>query len=250
MEWKDAFDCYWTTQTPLSLECSSVVRWHQNIWNLICVSCINTYYSQLLDSCLNCFWCVWLRNKQYCIFNKQYSKEEYEITVAKIIAHMQETWEWGEFFHPSLSPFCYNETVAQEYFPLTREEALATWYNRMDKEYPVNIPSNMQTIDANQLPSDIDQVQDTILEQAIICEVSGKPYRIVKPELAFYRKHKIAIPRKHPDIRHSERMQLRPWRTLFLRNCDCCSEEMLSIYSQDHEWKVFCESCYQKEIYS
>jgi len=31
---------------------------------------------------------------------------------------MIETGEWGEFFHPSLSPFGYNETVAQEYYPL------------------------------------------------------------------------------------------------------------------------------------
>ena len=30
---------------------------------------------------------------------------------------MQETGERGEFFHPSLSPFGYNETVAQEYYP-------------------------------------------------------------------------------------------------------------------------------------
>jgi hypothetical protein len=32
---------------------------------------------------------------------------------------MIETGEWGEFFHPSLSPFGYNETVAQEYYPVT-----------------------------------------------------------------------------------------------------------------------------------
>jgi len=38
---------------------------------------------------------------------------------------MQETGERGEFFHPSLSPFGYNETVAQEYFPLSKEATLA-----------------------------------------------------------------------------------------------------------------------------
>ena len=37
---------------------------------------------------------------------------------------MISTGEWGEFFPSSLSPFGYNETVAQEYFPLTREEVL------------------------------------------------------------------------------------------------------------------------------
>jgi len=31
---------------------------------------------------------------KYCILNKQYSKEEYEELVPKIIEHMQKTGEW------------------------------------------------------------------------------------------------------------------------------------------------------------
>jgi hypothetical protein len=81
------------------------------------------------DHCLNeirdCFGCVGLHdNEQYCIFNKQYTKEQYEELVPKIIEHMQKAGEWGEFFPASLSPFGYNETHAQEYYPMTREEAL------------------------------------------------------------------------------------------------------------------------------
>ena len=37
---------------------------------------------------------------------------------------MMKTGEWGEFFPSSLSPFGYNETVAQEHFPMSREEVL------------------------------------------------------------------------------------------------------------------------------
>ncbi len=68
----------------------------------------------------NCFLCVNLENKKYCILNKQYSKEEYEVLVPQIIEHMQKTGEWGEFFPVCLSPFGYNETVAQEHFKLDR----------------------------------------------------------------------------------------------------------------------------------
>jgi hypothetical protein len=64
-----------------------------------------------------------LKNQQYCIFNKQYTKEEYEIIVAKIIAHMVVIGEWGEFFDPSLSPFGYNETLAMEYYPAEMQNA-------------------------------------------------------------------------------------------------------------------------------
>ena len=35
---------------------------------------------------------------------------------------MKSTGEWGEFFPHEMSPFGYNETVAQEYFPMTEDE--------------------------------------------------------------------------------------------------------------------------------
>ncbi|USN57480.1 MAG: hypothetical protein H6766_03435 [Candidatus Peribacteria bacterium] len=76
-------------------------------------------YSFNCDSSSHLFGCIGLRNKSYCIFNKQYTKEEYNALVPKIIEHMKQTGEWGEFFHPSLSPFGYNETVANEYYPVT-----------------------------------------------------------------------------------------------------------------------------------
>ena len=56
-----------------------------------------------------------------CILNKEYSQHEWEKNVVKIIDHMRSTEEWGEFFPHKISPFGYNETVAQEYFPMTEE---------------------------------------------------------------------------------------------------------------------------------
>ena len=63
-----------------------------------------------------------MRNNSYCILNKQYTKEEYEALVSKIIEQMNTmpyvdkngvTYKYGEFFPIELSPFGYNETVAQ-----------------------------------------------------------------------------------------------------------------------------------------
>ncbi|USN57470.1 MAG: hypothetical protein H6766_03385 [Candidatus Peribacteria bacterium] len=73
---------------------------------------------------MHCFGCDGLRNKEYCIFNQQYTKEEYNELAPKIIDHMKQTGERGEFFHPSLSPFGYNETVANEYYPV---ESITTY---------------------------------------------------------------------------------------------------------------------------
>ena len=105
-------------------------------WNVTGWECDHIEYCDNCFSSSYLFGCVGLRNKQYCILNKQYTREEYATLVPKIIAHMRETSEWGEFFDPSLSPFGYNETVAHEYFPLTRTEALAKGFNWSDYEAP------------------------------------------------------------------------------------------------------------------
>ena len=99
------------------------------------------------------------------------------------------------------------------------------------------------------MPEDIHDVDDEILKKAVVCEVSGKPFRIVKPELEFYRKHNLPLPRKHPDVRHLERMSKRAPRQLYLRECDNCGKQVVSVYPADSEFKVYCEECYNKETY-
>jgi hypothetical protein len=78
---------------------------NNSISSFLTVRSSDMYYCAYCFNCRDCFACVGLHEKQYCIFNKQYTKEDYEKTVAQIIEHMQQTGERGEFFHPSLSPF-------------------------------------------------------------------------------------------------------------------------------------------------
>ena len=248
---QDNQDVYITTNANLCYES----LWPDYGYQLIYTDSCRYWSKYLILSILchnssNLFWCVGLRNKQYCIFNKQYTKDEYEKTVANIITHMQETGERGEFFHPSLSPFGYNETVAQEYFPLSKEATLAQWYQWSDYSSDPKIPAWATILTWDQIPNDIATVTDDIIKQVIICEISKRPFMIQKAELEFYRKHDLPIPRRHPDVRHEERMKLRPGRTLYLRNCDQCNTTMLSVYDKEYNWKVYCEHCYQKEVFA
>jgi len=50
---------------------------------------INIMYSDIMVNCKNCFGCTCLRGKEYCIFNKQYTREEYETLVPQIIEKMK-----------------------------------------------------------------------------------------------------------------------------------------------------------------
>jgi len=99
------------------------------------------------------------------------------------------------------------------------------------------------------LPKNIEDIPDDILNWAIICEKSGRPFKIVKSELNFYRKYKLGVPRLHPDERHKKRLDLRNPRELWQRKCDKCEKGILTTYAPDREEKVYCEECYLEGMY-
>jgi hypothetical protein len=208
----------------------------------------NLIYCVLGSGLKDCFGSVGLRQKQYCVLNKQYSKEEYESLVSKIIEHMQKTGEWGEFLPPEICPFAYNESVAYDYFPLSKEEVRATswqWKEMKDPEYP-NVT---KTIPGSKLPNDIRDIPDDILNWAIHCEKSGRVFQIQKSELEFYRKMNLPVPHYHPDVRHARRIQLRNPRKLWKRNCMKCRKEIQTTYAPDRPETVYCEECYSAAVY-
>lgn len=229
--------------------------------NIFCIFCFNSHnnaYCNLISGCSNCFGCSGLKNKQYCVLNKQYTKEAYEKLVPQIIEHMKQRGEWGEFFPPDMSPFSYNESESFDYFPFTQADAVRLGYRWSDIEYPV--PQVEKVIPANRLPPNIQDVPDDILNWAITCEVTGRPFKVIKQELAFYREHDLPVPRRHPDQRHEDRMALRNPRKLWERQCDCknsghqhmaerCSNVFQTSYAPERPEIVYCEECYLKEVY-
>lgn len=207
----------------------------------------NIFYSLWCSrSSNNLFGCIGLRHKQYCILNKQYTKEEYVRLAGKLVEHMQQTGEWGEFFPHSLSMFGYNETMAQTFFPLAREEVFKRGWQWCDEEAQVQA---IRSIPAARLPDDTGDVPDDVLEWAILCEVTGKPYKIIKQELEFYRSQGLPIPRRHPDQRHIDRFAMKNPYRLWSRTCAQCGKGIETTYSPDRPEIVFCETCYLKEVY-
>ncbi|MBI4836431.1 MAG: hypothetical protein HY817_04190 [Candidatus Abawacabacteria bacterium] len=248
-----ATDCYdvdtWGESTSLIYNSAMVGLGSQQMIGgyYTCFDSHDIYHSAFCwQGCNNLFGCVGLKHKEFCILNKQYSKEQYLELVPKIIENMQSNGEWAEFFPPMLSAFGYNETVANEYYPLSREEALKKGFLWSDYEAPK--PAVKKTLKAAELPIDIQSVSDEILDYAIVCEVSGKLFRIIKAELNFYRQHNIPLPHRHPDQRHSDRMQLRPPRKLWSRKCMQCQMAVSSPYGTDRPERILCENCYSDEL--
>ena len=238
-------------------------------------------YCYFCSDVANLFGCSGLKSKQYCIFNKQYSEKDYKALVERITKQMDDVpyvsqiakskerivYKFGEFFPTALSPFAYNESVVQEYFPLTKEEVLAKRYSWRDPDpYP-----HKPTVMPENLPDDIKDVPDSIINEVIGCPDCGRAYRIIKPELEFLRHEKIALPRKCPDCRYKDRFALRNPLKLWARRCGChgkasalgiyrnttlhfhgekaCPNEFETSYSPERKEAVYCEACYQSEIF-
>jgi len=231
-----------------------------NLFSVFTHSCQDTNYTYACQNCSHLFGCVGLRSKKYCILNKQYTKEEYEELVPKIISHMNEmpfvdkkggVYKYGEFFPTELSPFAYNETIAQEYYPKNKSEILEAGYSWKEpdiKQYKI-------TLQPGDLPDHIKDIQDDILNQVIGCEHAGKcneqcmgAFKIIPSELAFYRAMNLALPRMCSNCRHYQRLAQRTPFKLWDCNCAKCGKEIKTSYAPGRPEIVYCEECYNQEV--
>ncbi|MCX6807479.1 MAG: hypothetical protein NTZ80_01565 [Patescibacteria group bacterium] len=250
---KDTMDCVNTGMGSETVyEAHASTGLYHSAFNNFCRTGNYAYYCENIGACDQCFGCVGLNHKKYCILNKQYSKEAYEQLVSQIIEHMIKSKEWGEFFHPSISPFGYNETIAQDFLPVAKERALQLGFNWSD--YEAQFPKAEKIIKDEDMKN-MDQkslaFNDDILNYAIECEITKKPFRIIKQELDFYRKMELLLPHLHPDIRHQRRLARRSPRRLYHRTCgkQGCNIKFDTAYSPSRPEIVYCEKCYLETVY-
>lgn len=207
LENKDIYDCMnWWSQWNADLYwVCNAWAWCSNIYlsNLI-ASSSNIYYSIDLWDCSFCLGCIWLRNKSFCILNKQYTKEEWYEMADKIFAQMDKDWTLWEFFPWSLNPFYFNDTMAyliDDSF--TKQEVEKQGYMWRDEEIKVDIPENVEIIHELSLQDyqGFDenwtwQINSEIMKK-VIKDKKGNYYRIVKMEYDFLLKHWLPLPEIH-----------------------------------------------------
>ncbi|MCR4328154.1 MAG: hypothetical protein NUV53_01415 [Patescibacteria group bacterium] len=242
----------------------------------------NLEYCIFCPGSSDCFGCIGLKKKQYCIFNTQYSKDEFEKLRERIIAQMHEIpyvdkkgriYTYGEFFPSELSPFPYESTEAYEFFPLDEHEAKDkgfVWYPTTRQTYPI-------TLKSDSIPDHIKEVSDKVVQEVLECAHRGEckeecigAFRVVSEEVAFCKQMNIALPRLCPNCRHYSRLALRNSPRFFVRKCQCagiasengiyknfvshshgdghCQIEFETSYGPERKEIIYCEQCYQAEV--
>lgn len=214
----------------------------------------NIEYGKLTTTCEDCFGCLAIRKKKYCLFNKQYTKEEYFELRKKIIQHMNDMpytdkqgreYRYGEFFPLELSPFEYKYSMAQNFFPLIDEEVAEQGYT----QYPDIETEHQPTIQAIDLPDNIKDVSDTLLQEVIGCEKTGKAFRITAQELQFLRQMNLPLPRIAPLERINEKINL--WikeKNLIERQSSISGEKFMTHYTEEEAPYILSPEEYKSEF--
>ena len=207
-EWNEnLYDTYFFW-SPSGNDVYAVMGWWSWLQYWYCSHLINgwsfVFYSIYLESCSFCLGCIWLKNKSYCILNKQYTKEEWYEKVDEIFGQMDADGTLGEFFPACMNPFYFNDTAAYLIDPsFTKEEVTAKWYLWRDEPIKVDIPETAQVISID----DLDQYEsfddagvwkiDASILKKVIQDHEGNVYTIQWLEYNFLVKHGLPLPRKH-----------------------------------------------------
>lgn len=262
---KNTMDCYHAgINCEFDYECHGVVRVSNTLFSHLSYDDSFIQYCDTCHNSQNLFGCISVKKGNYMILNKQYSKEDYEKLREKIIEHMKSTGEYGEFLPLEIAPVSYNETQAMIYTPMKKEDVLAKgwqWEDNLGGTY------GKGTIEMDKITDDINEVKENIVKEALTCIDCTKNFNIVEPELTLLKRYKAPLHRRCPDCRYKMRITLRAPRKLWHRQCMCeveghdnhpsnssgqvkrCEVEFETPYAPDRLEKVYCERCYQQEVY-
>ena len=92
----DCIDCTFCGELELCYECDNVTMANNCNFLLNCSGCSDCEYSVNCYNCRNCFGCAYIENKDYCILNRQFTRGEYLLAVAKIKEELKTAGAYGK----------------------------------------------------------------------------------------------------------------------------------------------------------
>lgn len=86
----DCLDCDHCVECELLYECTDCYKSYNSLYLDYCARTYDSYFCWDCNDCHDIFGCAHLRQKQYCVFNKQYTKAEYLLKITELLKRSPE----------------------------------------------------------------------------------------------------------------------------------------------------------------
>ncbi|MFH1433437.1 MAG: hypothetical protein ABIG32_00900 [Candidatus Uhrbacteria bacterium] len=227
---------------------SSAIKFSTSVSNSLgleyCHSCYN---------CENCFACVGLKNKDYHILNQSYQPEQYWKLVDEIKCAMLDRGEYGQFFPGDFSPagfvfaadifFDYQDHELKHFQAPTFDPARGAVISEKDEV----VSENIETDAIPDCLCELDEEQ--VIGKPIIDRQINRQYSISKADLAFYKKHRLPLPKQHFFSRVRELIRLGNLFSTETQSCSSCGTEIkVATNPTFNNRKIYCQACYLKHL--
>lgn len=236
--------------------CAMVTNSSQVKFCMTCGRSQNIEYCFNCHDCENCFGCVGLRNKKFCIFNKQYSEEEYWIKLDEIKCAMLDRGEYGDFFPQDLSPSATQFSHSTMYFDLTTEEIKALGAPILDPDKGV-VLAPKKTVEeparnVQDVPDCLAQVDPaTWVSKPFIDQALNRRWSVVPKEFAFYQSHNLPFPEEHYSSRLRKQILLMNLPEYQTSTCVVCQKSIRVAKNKTFPHRrLHCMDCYLKFLES
>ncbi|MEK7105380.1 MAG: hypothetical protein AAB865_01720 [Patescibacteria group bacterium] len=211
---------------------------------------ISMEYSSDCYECQNCFGCFGLRHKQFCIFNNQYSEDEYWQKLDEIKCAMLERGEYGTFFPGDFSQSGFQFSMGKMYFDYTPEEYAAFQAPHVDPSRGAvvmpSIADPEHALHIEDIPDALDDVDpEKFVGKAIHDPVFKRNYSVAPVEFEFYKKHRLPFPRQHFLSRLKTLARHSNTPVKMATTCTTCGKAITTYKNQMFaERHVHCWPCY------
>lgn len=236
-------DCYYSV---------GVTNCHRAFFNMnIVTNSQELEYCTRCFDCENCFGCVGLRRKKFCILNKQYSEDEYWKTLDALKCRLLESGEYGDI--PGLRFSTQHWSSLQDLFEIDKATALKLGGRDFDlvsqgadgQEIAPEIILPLETIPDRLSSDDYENLPGKFYFDPLV----GRRFSFMKPELAMYQKLEIAPPRQHPRTRLMETYKWLNKPEFINVVCKKCNKKLVVAKNFAFpDRKIYCHSCYLKYL--
>jgi len=216
-----------------------------------CYSGANLEYCIECDNCEYCFGCVSLKNKKYCIFNRQYTETEYWLLVDQIKCDMLAQGEYGNFWPAKASIAGFQNSVGELYIHYTKEQ--------LEQFGALNLDPVRGQVFAPQIDSGKAKDAGDILEKLEDCDsfvgvpiydkVAKRHYGVLKAEYEVYKSKKLPFPTEHYATRLMKLLDFSYGPIAEKRICASCGQETVTYNNQAFpDRRIYCQACYLKYL--